>query len=201
VVNDPVNYIDPFGLTSTDSGSGKPTNTNPANKKATLTGWWSDTKKSISNWWSNEKKQIEKSLKDTKLGNDIKEKIGEVADYPMINNTDDPFYSFSENDENSNDSDGAINLETGQGYKISDGWSVTITKTSEIDKNGNPKYNYEPKNEVPWYRPVLRAIAEKKFNLKTYDSYEDWENSAESGWLEKPSFKDAKDSYDSSKKY
>ena len=34
VVNDPVNYIDPFGLTSTDSGSGKPTNTNPANNNA-----------------------------------------------------------------------------------------------------------------------------------------------------------------------
>ena len=71
----------------------------------------------------------------------------------MINNTDDIFFAFPETDsditgKNTNgliagksespyNHDGGINPDTGQGYKISDGWSVTITKTGEIDKNGN----------------------------------------------------------------
>ncbi len=139
-----------------------------------------------------------------------KNKINEIANYPALNNTDDVFFVFSEdNIENLKkdpsfgliggarrkssiyNHDGGINPITGQGWKVSDGYSVTITKTDKIDKNGNPVYHYEPKNEVPWTHPVLKAFAAANFNLKTYDSYEDWEESSEAGWLEKNQFKEA----------
>ena len=232
VVNDPVNYIDPFGLTPSDAGNTSKIASRWSDIKATVKGWgesiksditqtWNDIKQVVSNAitetvsvaktvvsniqtsvtkWISEGKaevkatenQIKKVVKNSFIGEAVKEKISKVATYQMINETGDPFFPFPESDtKNMKNSDGGINLITKQGYKISDGWSVTITTTGEIDENGNTVYHYEPKNEVPKNHPILRWIVDKTFELKEFNGIEDWNNSQEGYWLDLPSYKEA----------
>ena len=112
--------------------------------------------------------QIKKNMSDSKIVRIIKGQIAACSNYQAINNTDDVFFVFPEsfdlikedplsalikaNEFFKYNHDGAINPLTWQGYKIPNGFSVTITKTG-VDKDGHPKYKYYHKNEVPYSHP------------------------------------------------
>ena len=169
------------------------------NTQTAVSNFISGTQSNFSKWGEQAKadfkateNQIKKVVKNSFIGEAVKEKISKVATYQMINETGDPFFPFPESDtKNMKNSDGGINLITKQGYKISDGWSVTITSTGEIDENGSTVYNYEPKNEVPKNHPILRWIVDKTFEQKEFNGIEDWNNSQEGYWLDLPSYKEA----------
>ena len=224
VVNDPVNFRDPWGLSATDTSwwsKAKDTvkgwgesiksdlsqtwneikdvaSTAFTNTQTAVSNFISSTQSNFSKWGEQAKADFEATenqIKD-KVKTYIKSGINKVTKTRLINNTDDVFFAFPENDfeeivtnpkigyvSGSNVSeyniDGGIEPESGAGFKISDGYSVTVTK----DENGN--YHYEPQNVVPKNHPILRAVAAASYNLKIYNSYEDWKGSSEAGWLDK----------------
>ena len=82
------------------------------NTQTAVSNFISNTQSNFSKWGEQAKadfksteNQIKNVVKNSLIGETIKEKIRKVATYPMINNTDAPFYSFPEDDEDSNNSD------------------------------------------------------------------------------------------------
>ena len=59
VVNDPVNYIDPFGLTATDSGS-------KSSIRSTVNGWIESAKSDLIQTWNDIKGVVSTAIADTK---------------------------------------------------------------------------------------------------------------------------------------